>query len=69
MRENGVQNGGLQRTERAKRTGEKSRTPISPIGPIGPIRPMKELYRPVVQNEVAGCPKWGARVSRMVKLR
>ena len=30
----GVQNGGLQRTERTKRTGEKSRTPISPIGPM-----------------------------------
>ena len=36
----GVQNGGLQRTER---TGEKSRTPISPISPIGPMKKYADM--------------------------
>ena len=34
--------------------GEKPKTPIRPICP------MKKLCRQTVQNERAGCPKWGS---------
>ena len=47
----GVQNGGLQRTER---TGEKSWTPIRPIGPINPMKKYADRVSPANAGSVQG---------------